>query len=80
MLATGGTMLKSIEIISNVVPEEDITIVTLISCQYGIERILEKYPKVKIVTGEIDPKLGETSGYILPGVGDFGDRYFGTTE
>lgn len=77
MLGTGGTMIKTVDIVNQYVKQEDITIVTLISCAYGLQRLLEKYPGVKIVTGQIDPVL-DGSGYLLPGVGDFGDRYFGT--
>lgn len=43
----------------------------------SIEQVLQAYPKVNIVTTQIDDKLDER-GYILPGLGNFGDRYFGT--
>ncbi len=43
----------------------------------GLKYLSEKYPKVKIVTSAIDIQLNE-KGYILPGIGDFGDRYFFT--
>jgi uracil phosphoribosyltransferase len=78
MLATGGSSAKAIEVlIDNNVKEENIIFINLISCPEGLKFLSEKYPKVKIVTSAIDEKLNE-KGYILPGIGDFGDRYFFT--
>lgn len=50
----------------------------LIACEKGLHSVLSVYPKIKIVTGSIDPELFEDSKYIAPGLGDFGDRYYGT--
>ncbi len=78
MLATGGSVLKAIEVlISKGVPEEHILFVNLICCPEGIDRVLKAHPKLKIVTGCIDEGL-DTNKYIVPGLGDFGCRYFGT--
>lgn len=78
MLATGGTVCKAIEILKkNKVKEEKIIFINLISCPEGINKVTKNFPKIKIVTGVIDKKLN-SKFYIVPGLGDFGDRYFGT--
>jgi len=78
MLATGGSVCKAIEVLKEKgVKEEKIIFVNLIACPEGIKKVSEEFPNVKIVTGFIDKKLN-SKAYILPGLGDFGDRYFGT--
>ncbi|KAI8818497.1 uracil phosphoribosyltransferase-domain-containing protein [Fimicolochytrium jonesii] len=78
MLATGGSANKAIEVlIDHGVPEERILFVNLICAPEGIEKVLAAYPRLKIVTAEIDAGLDENK-YIMPGLGDFGCRYFGT--
>ncbi|EFA85146.1 uracil phosphoribosyltransferase [Heterostelium album PN500] len=78
MLATGGTVAQAVEVlIERGVKEENIIFINLIAAPEGIQFFTSKYPKVTIVTGEIDEKLNEKK-YIVPGIGDFGDRYFGT--
>jgi uracil phosphoribosyltransferase len=78
MLATGGSVCKAIEVLKEKgVKEEKIIFVNLISCPEGIKKVSKEFSKVKIVTGFIDKKLN-SKAYILPGLGDFGDRYFGT--
>jgi uracil phosphoribosyltransferase len=78
MLATGGTASKAIEVLMGAgVKEEKIIFLNLIAAPEGIKFLKEKYPKVTIVTTEIDDTLNDKK-FILPGVGDFGDRYFGT--
>ncbi|KAI9098329.1 uracil phosphoribosyltransferase-domain-containing protein [Phlyctochytrium arcticum] len=78
MLATGGSANKAIEVLLNHgVTEEQIIFVNLICAPEGIAKVLEKYPRLKIVTAEIDAGLDENR-YIVPGLGDFGCRYFGT--
>lgn len=78
MLATGGSCIKAIDVLIEAgVKEERITFVNLIAVPYGIEEVLKVYPKIKIVTSAIDEKLNEKA-YIIPGIGDFGDRYFYT--
>ena len=47
------------------------------SCLEGLRAMVAAFPDVKIVTGCVDPILNEKK-YIVPGLGDFGDRYFGT--
>ncbi|MFH1064934.1 MAG: uracil phosphoribosyltransferase [Nanoarchaeota archaeon] len=78
MLATGGSAIKAVEILKEKgVNEEKIVFVNLISCPEGIGAFTKKFQKVKIITGVIDKSLNDKA-YILPGLGDFGDRYFGT--
>jgi uracil phosphoribosyltransferase len=78
MLATGGSVCKAIEVLKEKgVNEKKIIFINLISCPEGIKKVFKEFPNVKIVTGFIDKKLN-SKAYILPGLGDFGDRYFGT--
>ena len=80
MLATGGSANKAIEVLLNHgVMEDHILFVNLICCPEGIKAVLDAYPKVRIVTAEIDNGLDEQR-YIVPGLGDFGCRYFGTLD
>ena len=78
MLATGGSAQKAIEVLkeSNV-PEKNIYFLNLIASPEGIKSMHENFPEVTIVTTGIDRCLNERK-FILPGIGDFGDRYFGT--
>lgn len=79
MLATGGTIITALDrlVHKSGVPEDRIVFVNLVACPEGINAVLAKFPLIRIVTAEIDPGLNEKS-YIVPGLGDFGCRYFGT--
>lgn len=78
MLATGGSAMKAIEVlIEHGVPEAKILFVNLVSCPEGIDTLTTKYPEIVIVTACIDKGLNDQK-YIVPGLGDFGCRYFGT--
>jgi len=77
MLATGGSLLHLLEKIKTQKPKE-IRIVSVISAPEGLMFIRKKFPKVKIFTAAIDQKLNKFK-YIVPGIGDYGDRYFGTS-
>ncbi|OMH85812.1 Uracil phosphoribosyltransferase [Zancudomyces culisetae] len=80
MLATGGSVMCAIEVLKNAgVAESRIIFINLICSPEGIETVASKYPEMKIVTAEIDLGMDEHK-FIVPGLGDFGDRYFGTTE
>jgi uracil phosphoribosyltransferase len=76
MLASGSTMLYLLQSIENQKPKK-IVILCAIACKYGIERILKEHPEVIIIAGAVDPILDER-GYIVPGLGDAGDRAFNT--
>lgn len=78
MLATGGSVISAIsELLKAGVKEENIVFINLISCAEGINAISSAHPNIKLVTAQIDPFLNEDR-YIVPGLGDFGDRYYGT--
>lgn len=78
MLATGGSVSMCInKLIEKGAKEENIIFLNLISCPEGIEALFKQYPKIKIITAKVDPILLPIK-YIAPGIGDFGDRYYGT--
>ncbi|MCI4462844.1 MAG: uracil phosphoribosyltransferase [Caldisericum sp.] len=76
MLATGGSASKAISVVKEAKAKK-IFFVCLISAPEGIEKIEHDHPDVKIYTIAIDQKLN-SHGYIIPGLGDAGDRLFGT--
>lgn len=76
MLATGGTVVKTIEILKNA-GAKNIKVMCIITCPEGIEAVHKVYPDVEIYCGAVDEKLDEKL-YIVPGMGDAGDRIFGT--
>ncbi len=75
MVATGGSMLDAIKIIEEWGPKE-IIVICAIAAKDGISRILNYNPKIKIFAAATDPTLNE-KGYIVPGLGDAGDRSYG---
>jgi len=78
MLATGGSALAAIQVLLDKgVPEEKIIFINLITVPEGITAVCKRHPKVKIVTSAIEERLNENA-YMMPGIGDFGDRFFGT--
>ena len=76
MLATGGSFDNTITMLKEKGAKR-ITIVSIVSAPQGIEKIRSRHPGVHIFTGAIDDGLNAKK-YIVPGLGDFGDRYFGT--
>ncbi|MGI6713542.1 MAG: uracil phosphoribosyltransferase [Bacilli bacterium] len=76
MLATGGSAIAAIESLKKR-GYPDIRLMSLVGCPEGIENIQNKHPDVNIYIASIDEKLND-KGYILPGLGDAGDRIFGT--
>ena len=78
MLATGGSAIAAVKVLLDQgVPQERIVFLNLICCPEGIRAMHNAYPAVRIVSAVLDPHLNEKK-YIMPGLGDFGDRYFGT--
>jgi uracil phosphoribosyltransferase len=77
MLATGGSADDAIGYLVKQ-GAKNIRFTSLISAPEGLKRITEKYPDVSIITAAVDEKLNDDA-YIVPGLGDAGDRYFGTT-
>jgi len=76
MLATGGSASKAISLVKERHPRS-ISFCCIIAAPEGIKVLQREHPDVKIVTLEIDRRLNE-NGYILPGLGDAGDRIYGT--
>ena len=77
MLATGGSAIHAINFLKEKGASQ-ILFICLIAAPEGIKNLQEAHPDVKIVTASVDEKLNEQA-YIVPGLGDAGDRYFGTT-
>jgi uracil phosphoribosyltransferase len=76
MLATGGSAVATVDILKNWGVKK-IKFVGIIGAPEGIELVHTRHPDVPIYLGAIDERLNER-GYILPGLGDAGDRQFGT--
>ncbi|KAF3680411.1 uridine kinase-like protein 5 [Capsicum chacoense] len=78
VLASGNSAVKAISVLlSKGVPESNIVFLNLISAPEGLHTVCNKYPRLKIVTSEIDTTLNKDL-HVIPGMGEFGDRYFGT--
>ena len=77
MLATGASLVKSIQYLKAEGDIKSIHIVCAIACTVGIEYVLRAEPKATIWCGDIDDEL-TAKGYIVPGLGDAGDLAFGT--
>jgi uracil phosphoribosyltransferase len=76
MLATGGSAVSAIDLFVKL-NVKDIHLVSFLAAPEGIQTVQRAHPHVKITTASIDEKLNE-HGYIVPGLGDAGDRIFGT--
>jgi uracil phosphoribosyltransferase len=76
MLATAGSLCAAIDIIKEYNPKQ-IKAITLIASPEGRQKLEEKHPDVTVYTGALDERLNEKA-YIIPGLGDAGDRLFGT--
>ncbi len=76
MLATGGTLIATIDLLKEKGCQH-IMGLFLVAAPEGIEAVVSKHPDVDIYTAAVDEKLNE-HGYILPGLGDAGDKIFGT--
>ena len=76
MLATGNSSAAAIDLIKEQ-GATDIRFMCLLAAPEGVARMKEAHPDVPIVTAALDEKLNEL-GYIVPGLGDAGDRMFGT--
>ena len=76
MLATGGSAIDSVEIIKRSHPKS-IKFMCIIAAPEGIEAFTKAHPDVQLYCAAIDERLNDI-GYIVPGLGDAGDRIFGT--
>lgn len=79
MLATGGSALKALDVLCNdyKVDPAKIIFANMICAPEGLKALAKSYPTVKIVTAVIDDCLNEQK-FIVPGLGDYGDRFFNT--
>lgn len=78
MLATAGSMIATIDLLKQAGCRE-IRALVLVAAPEGVRRVTEAHPDVAIYTASIDERLNE-HGYIIPGLGDAGDRIFGTKQ
>ncbi|HMO61794.1 MAG TPA: uracil phosphoribosyltransferase [Ferruginibacter sp.] len=76
MIATGASLVKSVQYLKGEGSIKDLHIVCAIGCTVGIEYVLREVPKATIWCGDIDDEL-TAKGYIVPGLGDAGDLAFG---
>ncbi len=76
MLATGGSAVKAVDIVKKAGAKQ-IKFMCIITCPEGLKNLQESHPDVDIICGAVDKGLNENS-YIVPGIGDCGDRLFGT--
>ena len=76
MLATGGSAIAAIQMLKNR-GVKNIRFMCIIAAPEGVKKLQEAHPDVEVYIGALDEKLNE-HGYIVPGLGDAGDRIFGT--
>ncbi len=76
MLATGGSLIAAIDVLKKEGCKQ-ICSLNLVAAPEGVKAVLDKYPDVEIYAAALDDHLNE-HGYIIPGLGDAGDRIFGT--
>ena len=76
MLATGNSLVAAIDLLKQA-GARDVRFLCLLAAPEGVARMQEAHPDVPITTASVDEKLNE-HGYIVPGLGDAGDRMFGT--
>jgi len=76
MLATGNSAVAAVERLKELNPKS-IKFVCLLTCPEGVKTMQDAHPDVPIYTAAIDRELN-SHGYILPGLGDAGDRMYGT--
>ncbi|XP_073136638.1 uridine kinase-like protein 3 isoform X1 [Henckelia pumila] len=80
ILGTGNSAIQAITLlIKKGVPESNIIFLNLISAPKGVHEVCKRFPRLKIVTSEIELGLNEDFR-VVPGMGEFGDRYFGTDD
>lgn len=77
MLATGGSAAFAVGLLKEH-GATDIQLVCVVAAPEGVRRLAAEHPDVRVVTAALDEGLSDV-GYIVPGLGDFGDRLFGTS-
>jgi uracil phosphoribosyltransferase len=76
MLATGGSAAAACATLAAERPAR-VTLLSIVAAPEGIRHLTEQHPEVDVVTAAVDERLNDQA-YIVPGLGDFGDRLFGT--
>ena len=76
MLATGGSLAAAVTLLKEK-GAKNIKVLSIVGVKEGVDKVLTTHPDVHVYLGVMDDKLNE-KGYILPGLGDAGDRLFGT--
>jgi uracil phosphoribosyltransferase len=76
MLATGGSAARALDLIKEAGGAEP-RMICVVAAPEGVRRLQERHPEVEIFTGAVDEGLDDRA-FIVPGLGDFGDRLFGT--
>lgn len=78
MIATGGSVAAALQILNKRgIPNEHIIVVSVVVSSEGLKNVKAEFPGVTLIYAAEDPELNSKK-YIVPGLGDFGDRYFGT--
>lgn len=78
MLATGGTIVAAIDMLKDRgVANKQIKVISAVAAPPALEKLSKKFPGLRVYTGMIDPVVNE-KGFIVPGLGDAGDRSFAT--
>jgi len=76
MLATGGSMISTLDLVKEK-GATNIKVLILVAAPEGLKALEEAHPDIEVYTASIDSHLNE-QGYIVPGLGDAGDKIFGT--
>ncbi len=78
MLATGNSLIEAVRLyVDKGIPQSNICAVCMISAPQGIDAVFKEFPGITIIVAAVDSHLNER-GYIVPGMGDAGDRIFNT--
>lgn len=78
MLATGGTIVAAVELLKeHGADAKQIKVISAVAAPPALQKLSEKFPGLRVYAGMIDPTVNE-QGFIIPGLGDAGDRSFGT--
>jgi len=77
VLGTGHTACRAIQVVlARGVPQRRVLFLCMIATPEGVARVAKTFPGVRVVTSEVDARLDER-WRVVPGIGQFGDRYFG---
>ncbi|QQD76385.1 uracil phosphoribosyltransferase [Curtobacterium sp. YC1] len=78
MMATAGTVKMAVSVLAAAgVRPADIVLVNFLTCPEALGKLFAEYPEIRVVTSFVDEGLTEQA-FMRPGIGDFGDRYYGT--